>query len=155
MGSFSLDVLSCATHHSALVLWLIVVNHLFWWSFSEIKLLMIFFKKNQTEWRSSRLIIKKRKHGKDVPPPGAGSGRWSALQPDLSPPLLLFPSSLACLLMREAQPLVKGLRALQEAPTQHMRVTSVTHRSQQSLLGHVQAWHVAVTRWWHRAHPAL
>lgn len=155
MGSFSLDVLSCATHHSALVLWLIVVNHLFWWSFSEIKLLMIFFFKNQTEWRSSRLIIKKRKHGKDVPPPGAGSGRWSALQPDLSPPLLLFPSSLACLLMREAQPLVKGLRALQEAPTQHMRVTSVTHRSQQSLLGHVQAWHVAVTRWWHRAHPAL
>lgn len=66
-------------------------------------------------------------------------------QPDLAPPLLLFPSTLARLLVREAQPLVKGLRALQEAPTQHMRVTRVTHRSQQSLLGHAQAWHSAVT----------
>lgn len=70
------------------------------------------------------------------------AGGW---QPDLAPPLLLFPITLARLLVREAQPPVKGLRALQEAPTQHMRVTRVTHRSQQGLLGHAQAWHAAVT----------
>lgn len=68
-----------------------------------------------------------------------------AWQPDLDPLLLLLPSMLAGLLVREAQPLVKRLRALQEAPTQHMRVTCVTHRSQQSLLRHVQAWRAAVT----------
>jgi len=75
---------------------------------------------------------------KDVPPPGARSGEWSA------PPLLLFPSTMARLLVREAQPPVKGLCALQEAPSQHMSVTYVTHRSRHSLRGRAQAWHGAV-----------
>lgn len=48
----------------------------------------------------------------------AAGGRRS--NPDLAPPLLLFPGVLARLLVREAQPCVKGLRALQEAPTQHL-----------------------------------
>ena len=79
---------------------------------------------------------------RDVSPLGAGSGGWSAWKPDLAPPWLLFPRMLAGLLVREAQPPVKGLCALQETPTQHLRVTRVTHRSQQSLLGHTQAWHI-------------
>lgn len=101
----------------------------------------------------SGIVIENGDGQRCFPPPGAGSGGWSTRQPDLAPPQLLFPGSWTGFLVREAQPPVKGLRALQEAAPQHMRVTRVTHRRQQGLLGYAQARHVPSRR--HRAHPAL
>lgn len=101
-------------------------------SFKKIKKYRwLWFEKSK--WLDINLSIQKKKKltkWRCFPSPGAGSGGWSALQPDLASPLLLLPSLLARLLMREAQPLVKRLRALQEVPTQHIRVTRITHRSQ-------------------------